>query len=57
MHEEKHALSQVFAYGDRMVRTAGTIEAPLFVAKDVCACLALGTTGRRWSASQSEKRV
>jgi prophage antirepressor-like protein len=42
MSEEKHALSQVFAYGDRMVRTTGTIEAPLFRASDVCACVGVG---------------
>lgn len=30
---------QVFAFGDRKVRTAGTHEAPLFCAADVCAVL------------------
>jgi prophage antirepressor-like protein len=35
------ALSQVFVYEDRPLRTAGTVDAPLFVAKDVCACLEL----------------
>lgn len=36
------AALQVFAFGDRSVRTAGTHEAPLFCAADVCAVLALG---------------
>jgi prophage antirepressor-like protein len=39
---KSHALSQVFAYGDRMVRTAGTAEAPLFRLGDVCSCLGIG---------------
>lgn len=39
MSESKHELSQVFAYGDRMVRTAGTVEAPLFRGEDVCRCV------------------
>jgi prophage antirepressor-like protein len=34
--ENSHVLSEVFAYGDRMVRTAGTIEPPLFRGEDVC---------------------
>jgi prophage antirepressor-like protein len=33
------ALSQVFVYEDRPLRTAGTADAPLFVAADVCRCL------------------
>lgn len=30
---------QVFAFGDRKVRTSGTHDAPLFCAADVCAVL------------------
>jgi prophage antirepressor-like protein len=33
------AISQVFGFDDMPLRVAGTPEAPLFVAKDVCACL------------------
>lgn len=42
MPETNNALSKVFAYGDRMVRTAGTSEEPMFRAQDVCACLEIG---------------
>jgi prophage antirepressor-like protein len=38
------ALSQVFVYEDRPLRTAGTVDAPLFVAADVCRCLELADT-------------
>lgn len=40
--DDKTKLSQVFAYGDRMVRTGGTVEAPLFRLGDVCSCLGIG---------------
>lgn len=51
-------LSKVFAYGENMVRTAGTAENPLFVAADVCRALGIEQATRAVeNFSESEKGV
>ena len=39
-------LTQVFAYEGKTIRTAGTAEAPLFCAKDVCDILEIGNSSQ-----------
>jgi len=41
----KEGLTQIFDFGGKRVRTAGTHEAPLFCAADACAILGIGGTG------------
>lgn len=45
-----------FAYGDQVVRTAGTPEAPLFAGKDVCQCLGLKNHNQALSALAENER-
>jgi prophage antirepressor-like protein len=44
--QDRDVRASVYQFGDHKVRTAGTWDAPLFCAADVCAILTLGDTSR-----------